>query len=930
MKLLFHRGGVYLPQLGLWLDAHEPQRSETVFVSHAHSDHTGLHREVVLSQATSQLMRSRISGEWLEHVVPLGSSVKLEGKEMPYRITLLAAGHIFGSAMAHIKAGDETLLYTGDFKLRPGLSAERCDPRPADILIMETTYGRAHYQFPPAAEVMKGIVRFCREALDNEETPVLLGYSLGKSQEILCGLGDAGLPIVLHGAIHRLTKIYEQFGKCFPPYEKYEAEGARGKVLLCPPSAANSAMLRGLGRTRVAVLTGWAVDPNCRFRYQAHAAFPLSDHADYNDLIEFVKLVGPKKVYTLHGFASEFAHTLRGLGYDAQPLSEEDQLSLPLTIAPATPEKRKKAKRAAGDKAGPEVAGPRRVLPASEAFQNFAAVCGEIGRTTKKLEKTRILAEYFRLLGSSSLNWAAVWFTGNAFPPSQNKTLQLGWALIRDALCAVGELNQAQFGQVYLKHSDLGEATLEILDRVSPDAAMDPTEPFTIEGVGQFLDQVLAARGPSGKLPILMQALKRCAPLEGKFLVKILTGDLRIGLKEGLVEESIAQAFEAPLEQVKNANLLVGNIGETAVLAQHKQLPAVTLIPFRPVKYMLASPEETAADIWRRVEDWHASPAPAAAPLPGLPIPPVQTTVWVEDKYDGIRAQLHKVGSTVALYSRDLKEITKTFPELADAVRDSADDFIADGEIVAMRGEKILPFSELQRRLGRRERDLFLGEEIPVQFVAFDLLWQNGRSLLNEPLRARREGLEKLAGAQFRRAHITEARSANEVEAAFAAARARDNEGLIVKDPESLYTPGRRGLAWLKLKKAYATLDCVVVGAEYGHGKRRAVLSDYTFAVRDEGTGELKTIGKAYSGLTDVEIAQLTNHFLKNTLWEKGRYRAVEADTVLEIAFDLLQPSTRHTSGLAMRFPRIVRIRTDKRPADIDTLATARKIAGLK
>ena len=921
-----------MPRLGLWLDAHEPQRAETVFVSHAHSDHTGLHREVVLSPVTSQLMRARISGEWLEHVVPLGNSVKLEGKELPYRITLLGAGHIFGSAMAHIKAGEETLLYTGDFKLRPGLSAERCDPRPADVLVMETTYGRAHYVFPPAAEVMKGIVRFCREALDNEETPVLLGYSLGKSQEILCGLGDAGLPIVLHGAIHRLTKIYEQFGKCFPPYEKYEAEKARGKVLLCPPSVANSAMLRGLGRTRVAVLTGWAMDPNCRFRYQAHAAFPLSDHADFNDLIEFVKVVGPKKVYTLHGFASEFAHTLRGLGYDAQPLSEEDQLSLPLTIAPGAPEKekRRRTKAASGAGAAGAAAGAARVIPEGESFRKFAGVCAEIARTTKKTEKTRILAEYFRLLGSAGLNWAAVWFTGNAFPPSQNKVLQLGWALIRDGLCAVGELNQAQFGQVYLKHSDLGEATLEILDRVSPDGAMDPSEPFTIEGVGLLLEQILGARGPSGKLPVLMQALRRCAPLEGKFLVKILTGDLRIGLKEGLVEESIAQAFAAPLEQVKNANLLVGNIGETAVLAQHNQLPAVTLIPFRPVKYMLASPEETAADIWRRVEDWHASPAPATAPpLPGLPIPPVQATVWVEDKYDGIRAQLHKVGSTVALYSRDLKEITKTFPELADGVRDSAEDFIVDGEIVAMRGEKILPFSELQRRLGRRERDLFLGEEIPVQFVAFDLLWENGRSLLNEPLRVRREGLEKLAGERFRRAHITEARSSDEIEGAFGAARARDNEGLIVKDPESLYTPGRRGLAWLKLKKAYATLDCVVVGAEYGHGKRRAVLSDYTFAVRDEANGELKTIGKAYSGLTDVEIAQLTTHFMKKTLWEKGRYRAVEPDTVLEIAFDLLQPSTRHTSGLAMRFPRIVRIRTDKRAADIDTLATARKIAGL-
>src|SRR4029079_2848035 len=257
-------------------------------------------------------------------------------------------------------------------------------------------------------------------------------------------------------------------------------------------------------------------------------------------------------------------------------------------------------------------------------------------------------------------------------------------------------------------------------------------------------------------------------------------------------------------------------------------------------------------------------------------------------------------------------------------------DFICDGEIVAMRGDAILPYAELQKRLGRREADLFLREQIPVQFIAFDLLWKNGENVLNKPLIDRRKLLEELVPGAFRAAQITEAVSEEQIEEAFTAARARNNEGLIIKDPRSTYVPGRRGLAWLKLKKAYATLDCVVVGAEYGHGKRRAVLSDYTFAVRDENSGELKTIGKAYSGLTDVEIAQLTNHFLKHVIWQRGRYFAVEPDTVLEIAFDLLQRSDRHSSGLAMRFPRIVRIRQDKTLDEIDTLATARRIAGVK
>jgi DNA ligase-1 len=303
--------------------------------------------------------------------------------------------------------------------------------------------------------------------------------------------------------------------------------------------------------------------------------------------------------------------------------------------------------------------------------------------------------------------------------------------------------------------------------------------------------------------------------------------------------------------------------------------------------------------------------------------------LWIEDKYDGIRCQLHKVADRVALYSRDLKDITTTFLELADAMRGNQHDFILDGEIVAMRGDEILPFADLQKRLGRRQGDLFMREEVPIKYVAFDVLWDGGRDFLNRPLRERRRALESLAPLPdcFRLARITQAGSAAEIDAAFDAARALNNEGLMIKDPASPYTPGRRGLAWLKLKKAMATLDCVVVGAEYGHGKRNKVLSDYTFAVRDEATGELKTIGKAYTGLTDAEISDLTQHFLVKAVRQHGRYFEVEPDTVLEIAFDKIQPSDRHNSGLAMRFPRIARIRRDKVISEIDTLSTARRMA---
>ena len=917
-ELQYHRGGIFLPRLGLWLDAPLPQTGpERVFISHAHSDHIEAHREIILTAATAEFLRERIGGHPLAHCLPFRRPENFPGPDLAYQITLLPAGHIFGSAMSFLECGGESLLYTGDFKLRAGLSAEPCEPRRADILIMETTYGRPEYRFPPASEILEGIVRFCREALDNDETAVLLGYSLGKSQELLCSLRDAQLPLMLHGQVFRLTQIYQKFGQCFPPYERYDQGSARGKVLLCPPTVAGSAMLRNLGRVRVAVLTGWAADPDCRYRYQAHAAFPLSDHADFPELLKMVERVQPRKVLTLHGFAADFAQTLRGLGYDAEALSESEQLVLSLSRPSRRP-------RPASLFEPPPGAPIALAPPAGDLFRPFAETCAVIAQTSGKLEKVRILAGYLASLRPASVRPAAVWFTGYPFAPSHNKVLQVGWAQIRAAICARAQTSEEEFNLVYLKHSDLGETACELLSRPGQPLA----ENLTLEAVQDLFRRILSARGPLAKGPLLLEGLRKASPIEAKFLIKIFTSDLRIGLKEGLVEEAIAAAFAVPIGALREANLLLGDIGEAAAQAQLGKLAQIGITPFRPVKFMLASPEETARDIWDRVQQWKTAASPPEETAEAAAPPPGGAAAWVEDKYDGVRCQLHKVGTEVALYSRDLKNITATFHDLAEAARGFPGDLILDGEILAMRADQVLPFADLQKRLGRREGDLFLRDEIPVQFVAFDFLWRDGESYLKTPLARRRDLLEALQPLPplFRLARVTQAASEAEIESAFQAARSRDNEGLMIKDPRSFYTPGRRGLTWLKLKKASATLDCVVVGAEYGHGKRKDVLSDYTFAVRDSSTGELKTIGKAYSGLTDPEIARLTAHFLQRVVRQIGRYHEVRPDTVLEIAFDRLQFSSRHNSGLAMRFPRIVRIRTDKTAAEIDTLEAARRL----
>jgi DNA ligase-1 len=540
-------------------------------------------------------------------------------------------------------------------------------------------------------------------------------------------------------------------------------------------------------------------------------------------------------------------------------------------------------------------------------FAGFAAVAEQVKATPKKLEKIDLLRGYLAELAPDDAARAALFFTARSFPQSDGRVLTMGWSVIKRAVLDVAQMTEADYRAAYHRFADAGDAAEALL------AAQTDSQGVALADIARFFADISATRGPAPKLDLLEALLRRLSATEAKYLVKIITGDLRIGLKEGLVEEAIAAAAGQSIEAVREANMLCGDITEVTRAARHGTLEAIQLRVFNPLQFMLASPEPTAEAILERLA------------------PPV----WLEEKYDGIRCQLHKQGERVEIYSRDLKRITGQFPDLARAAQAIAGDFIGDGELLAWKEGRALPFAELQKRLGRKGDDFFLGAEIPVSISFYDLLWLNGRTLLKEPLNVRRNLLAGLlkqpsgnADLKFVLAPVKTATSATEIEAAFIAARQRGNEGLIAKDPASIYTPGRRGLAWLKLKKAYATLDVVVVAVEYGHGKRRDVLSDYTFAIRDEENGNrLLTVGKAYSGLTDVEIATLTQHFLANTIEDHGRYKVVVPDVILEIAFDIIQPSNRHQSGFALRFPRIARIRTDKTIAEIDTLETCRKLA---
>ncbi|HJW95942.1 MAG TPA: ATP-dependent DNA ligase [Thermoanaerobaculia bacterium] len=523
-------------------------------------------------------------------------------------------------------------------------------------------------------------------------------------------------------------------------------------------------------------------------------------------------------------------------------------------------------------------------------LSDLTVTANAIAGTTKKSEKERILAEYLTALDDASLERAVVYFAGAPFPRREQRVTGVGWSTIADAVIEAAGINAEELWAAWPKYADLGDTIADVFKGEGDVSLIE---------LGEYFDRLAATSGSIEKKNVLVELFRKVDAQGARYITKILQSELRIGLVEGLVESAIAKSFGRTLADVRRANMFTGDIGAAALLAKSDALSSAKMTLFHPFAFMLAQPEEDPAEI----------------------VAALGAGAIADDKYDGIRAQIHTDGDQVRIYSRTLDDVTHRFPELEDAARKLGRGVILDGEIVAYR-DRILPFAIIQKRLGRRKVTDKLREEAPVVFFAFDCLYLDGEPLFETPLRDR---LAKMpAGGAIHRGDSSEVRDAKHVDELFDAARARANEGLVIKDPNSIYTPGRRGKSWLKYKKALATLDCVVTAAEYGHGKRRGVLSDVTFAVRREG--ELVNIGKAYTGLTDVEIATLTEFFLKTQISRHGPVLIVEPKLVLEIAFDRIQESSRHKSGYAMRFPRIVRIRDDKTVDEISTIDEVRRI----
>ncbi|MBA2732416.1 MAG: ATP-dependent DNA ligase [Acidobacteria bacterium] len=542
----------------------------------------------------------------------------------------------------------------------------------------------------------------------------------------------------------------------------------------------------------------------------------------------------------------------------------------------------------------------------SGLLENFARTAEAVGATTKKLEKAALVGAYLLELEDADLARAARYFAGHQFAMNDARTTNVGTSILREALSEATGLSVENLRPRYVRLGDSGEVAYEAMLETRKEVRAPA---ITLNQTEALIARLSEMKGTKNKKTLLTEVLASATALEAKYLVKMLVGDLRIGLKEGLVEDAVGRAFDQPLARVAQANMMLGDIGETAVRARHDDLAGIRMRLFHPLKFMLATAASDLADIARTMPE----------------------EFFVEDKFDGIRAQAHVSNDRLALYSRTMDEITHRFPELIAPLIELQTDAIIDGEIVPAREEVILPFSELQKRLGRKTVSEELLAATPVVFVAYDLLYGAGRVLIDEPLKERRRILEELIHAKgvVRLSEAKRMSGTLALDEEFDAARGRGNEGLMIKDPRSLYRPGRRGREWLKLKRALATLDVVVTSVEVGHGKRRHLLSDYTFAVRrSEEDPELLNVGKAYSGLTDAELLELTEWFRAHTVQEfaHGKVRIVEPKIVLEVTFDRVQESKRHKSGYALRFPRILRLRDDKTVAEIDTVETVRKL----
>jgi DNA ligase-1 len=546
-------------------------------------------------------------------------------------------------------------------------------------------------------------------------------------------------------------------------------------------------------------------------------------------------------------------------------------------------------------------------------FKSLAELLEKIEATKKRLEIIGMTADFLRCLDAAEVEPAVSMILGRAFPKWSQKTLDVSWATLSGILQRITGVEWGVFREAFTSTGDIGAAAKAVFEKINvKKQALLLEKTLTITEVRRLLQSIAGAAGVGSrekKERLIATLLSQASPVETKYLVKIFVGEMRTGLYEGLMEQAVAKAFDVPLATVQKASMALGDIGEVAAIAKTEgkvRLSQIGFQVFRPVKLMLA---QMASGVDEALAEHGGRTA-------------------FEYKYDGARVQIHKRDDEVRIFSRRLTDVTRSLPEVVEAVKANieADEAIVEGEVIAIdaNGQPI-PFQHLMRRFKRVHEVRSIAEKIPVKLYLFDVLYLNGESLISLPYVQRRKVLAEKAGAiLLTRQVVTDKKEL--AEDFLKEAMDAGHEGLMAKKLDSPYTPGTRGKRWFKIKPVLEPLDLVITAAEYGYGRRHGWLSDYYLAARDAATGEFLNVGKTFKGLTDAEIIEMTRRLKELTVRQERHRVVVLPKIVVEVAYNEIQKSPKYKSEMALRFARISRVRDDKSPEDADTIEKVREI----
>ena len=539
-------------------------------------------------------------------------------------------------------------------------------------------------------------------------------------------------------------------------------------------------------------------------------------------------------------------------------------------------------------------------------YQELVDVYSALESTTKRLEKTSIIADYLKTLDSKTIEQVGLLILGVVFPAWSSDEIGIGAKLVERAVGEAVGTTQDAVEDAVRDEGDIGLACIKLYAKKSQTTFF--SQPLTIDFVFkslQKLSKISGARSTNRKISVLLELLSQASPTEAKYLTRTITEELRIGVGDGIVRDAIAEAFDIDKKVVERAQMLTNDfsvVAKTAMEEGEEGLSKLNLTSGTPVKPMLAQ---------------------LAPPLDEI-IPEMGTAIC-ETKYDGIRLQVHRSGDDINIFTRRLENITHALPEIVDLFNEHLphEDYIVEGEVIATRNGKPLAFQNILHRVRRKHNVEEAMENVPLKLFLFDVLYYK-HPMIDEPLKVRRETLESIVDTSVDEMNLSTMKigrkdNIDEIQELFESSIKNGHEGIMIKDASEPYIPGLRGKKMLKYKAEPETLDMMVIGGTYGIGKRGDFVGSYLVALRDENN-EFKSTAYAATGLDDATLEYLTGKMKELEISTKGREITVEPKIVLEIAFSEIVESPEYETGYSLRFPVVKNIRKDKGPMDVDTV----------